>query len=81
MLMNSKAAASAVRLLNEAFCVELTPFIQESGADAWIYGHSHRNRKEFKIGATEMLTNQLGYVEMGEHPHRRSDYLPQQCLY
>ncbi|MEM9885795.1 MAG: hypothetical protein AAF849_07880 [Bacteroidota bacterium] len=33
----------------------------------WIYGHSHGNRKAFEIGETKLLTNQLGYVEMGEH--------------
>jgi Icc-related predicted phosphoesterase len=42
-------------------------FIEECQPEAWIYGHSHSNTPEFKIGKTRMLTNQLGYVEMGEY--------------
>jgi predicted MPP superfamily phosphohydrolase len=53
--------------LNEAFCVDLTPMIIDSTINAWIYGHSHRNVTEFKIGNTKMLTNQLGYVDHDEH--------------
>ncbi len=53
--------------LNEAFCVDMTSFIETSGVDVWIYGHSHRNKPEFSIGKTRMLTNQLGYVQYGEH--------------
>ena len=53
--------------LNEAFCVDLTDFVAQSGVDAWIYGHSHRNVEAFTIGRTQMLTNQLGYVQLGEH--------------
>lgn len=57
--------------LNEAFCVDLTPMIMDSNIDAWIYGHSHRNIPEFKIGNTLMLTNQLGYVAHLEHHNFR----------
>ncbi len=53
--------------LNEAFCVDLTDLIETSEIDAWVYGHSHRNVAEFDIGGTRMLTNQLGYVHLGEH--------------
>ena len=53
--------------LNEAFCVEKTEFILNSNVDYWIYGHSHRNKDDFKIGNTKMVTNQLGYAEWGEH--------------
>jgi predicted phosphohydrolase len=52
--------------LNDAFAVELFPFIESSGPDYWIYGHHHINVPAFKIGNTEMLTNQLGYVQKGE---------------
>lgn len=52
--------------LNDAFAVELHDLIADSGADAWIYGHHHRNVAEFTIGRTRMLTNQLGYVGHGE---------------
>ena len=54
-------------VLNEAFATELHDFIESSGADCWIYGHTHCNTPAFKIGNTQMLTNQLGYVKQGEH--------------
>ena len=53
--------------LNEAFCVEKTEFILNSNVDYWIYGHSHRNKDDFEIGNTKMITNQFGYAEWGEH--------------
>ena len=54
-------------VLNEAFAVELHDFILASQPDAWIFGHHHRNRSAFTIGATSLLTNQLGYVKYNEH--------------
>lgn len=53
--------------INEAFAVNLDDFIEISRIDHWIYGHHHRNIPNFKIGATELLTNQLGYVSYNEH--------------
>ncbi|MES2701556.1 MAG: metallophosphoesterase [Bacteroidota bacterium] len=53
--------------LNEAFATELHDFIAVSGVDCWLYGHTHCNTPDFKIGDTHMLTNQLGYVRHGEH--------------
>lgn len=53
--------------LNGAFVTELYDLIHDWGADYWIYGHHHYNIPEFKIGATTLLTNQLGYVQHGEH--------------
>ena len=53
--------------LNEAFAVELLDLIEEYQPEAWIYGHTHYNTPEFCIGKTRLLTNQLGYVDMGEH--------------
>jgi len=53
--------------LNEAFAVELFDLIEDSVADYWIYGHTHSNTPDFKIGHTKMLTNQLGYVKYNEH--------------
>jgi len=55
------------RVLNEAFCVEKTNFILNHEIDFWVYGHSHRNLKDFKIGETKMITNQFGYVGWNEH--------------
>lgn len=54
-------------VINEAFAVDLDHFIEDSGIDHWVYGHHHRNVKAFKIGSTELLTNQLGYVSYNEH--------------
>ncbi|MDC8006078.1 metallophosphoesterase [Aureisphaera galaxeae] len=54
-------------LLNDAFCVDKTPFILNHDVDYWVYGHSHRNLGDFNIGNTKMVTNQLGYVGMHEH--------------
>jgi predicted phosphohydrolase len=54
-------------ILNEAFATELFEFIESSNIKAWIYGHHHTNTPEFKIGNTQLLTNQLGYVQLNEH--------------
>ena len=53
--------------LNEAFYVDLTSFVEESGIDYWIYGHSHGNKEDFSIGNTKLITNQLGYIGLNEH--------------
>jgi predicted phosphohydrolase len=62
--------------LNEAFAVELFDIIEASEADYWIYGHSHYNTKDFKIGTTKMRTNQLGYVQRNENEH----FNPLKCI-
>ena len=59
--------------LNEAFGTELFDLIEELNADAWIFGHHHENVKEFKIGNTRMLTNQLGYKKNTEGKRFRLD--------
>lgn len=53
--------------LNDGFAVELFDWISQRQPDAWIYGHHHDNTPAFKIGQTRLLTNQLGYVQVGEH--------------
>lgn len=53
--------------INNVFAVELAAFITTAPLQAWIYGHSHWNTKPFTLGGTEMLTNQLGYVQLNEH--------------
>lgn len=54
-------------VLNDAFAVELFDMIEQSKIDCWIYGHHHHNGEPFKVGNTNMLTNQLGYVGRNEH--------------
>lgn len=51
--------------LNGAYVSDLTDFISSCGADYWIYGHSHRNINR-TIGTTHCISNQLGYVHVGE---------------
>lgn len=58
---------------NEAFCVDKHQFIVDSDIKYWIYGHSHRNKKDFEINGTKMITNQMGYVEYGEQSTFRLD--------
>ncbi len=53
--------------LNEAFAVELFDLIEETLPEYWVYGHTHVNTPDFKIGKTQLLTNQLGYVKYNEH--------------
>lgn len=54
-------------VINEAFATELYDLIEALSPDAWIYGHHHENVPDFAIGKTQMLTNQLGYLDYGEH--------------
>lgn len=53
--------------INEAFCVDLTDYVEKSETNFWLYGHSHFNQKPLYIGNTIMLTNQLGYVHNNEY--------------
>lgn len=59
--------------INEAFAVELFDFIYSSDISNWIYGHHHYNVPPFKIGSTQMLTNQLGYISHYENKHFQRD--------
>jgi predicted phosphohydrolase len=54
-------------ILNEGFATEYHDFIVENEPKYWIYGHHHQNTPNFKIGNTELITNQLGYVKYGEN--------------
>jgi len=54
-------------VINEAFATELFGLIEGADVKAWIYGHHHCNVPDFKIGNTEMLTNQLGYINYGDN--------------
>lgn len=59
--------------LNDAFAVELFDLIDGCGADCWIYGHLHFVVPDYFIGTTRLTSNQLGYVELGEHKLFRTD--------
>lgn len=52
--------------LSSAFATELKTYIESSGIDFWIYGHSHTNI-DTMIGNTQIICNQLGYVSHEEH--------------
>jgi hypothetical protein len=52
--------------INGAFTVELSDYIEQSGIDFWIYGHSHRNIEK-TIGKTHCICNQFGYAFHNEH--------------
>ena len=54
-------------ILNEAFAVEMYDIIEASNIDFWVYGHHHSNTPSFNIGKTQLMTNQLGYVQSNEH--------------
>ena len=60
-------------ILNEAFAVELHDYIEQTQPHYWIYGHVHANAMDFKIGNTQLLSNQLGYVRHGENTHFLND--------
>ena len=59
--------------LTGAFAVELFDLIENSEADYWIYGHHHVNTPAFRIGKTELMTNQLGYIRLNEQKKFRPD--------
>lgn len=68
-LMATEFDGSAI---NGAFTVELSDYIEHSGIDYWIYGHSHRNINKW-IGSTKCVSNQLGYVFHNEHTDFKND--------
>lgn len=53
--------------LNEAFASENDSFIESSQITYWGYGHHHCNVPDFSIGNTQLVTNQLGYVQRHEN--------------
>lgn len=59
--------------LKSAFQVDMDDFIESSGVDYWIYGHTHYSGGSgTQIGKTKLLCNQLGYVFYGEN----KDFVP-----
>lgn len=56
-------------VLNEAFAVELHDLIEQTQPHYWIFGHIHAKVSDFNIGNTKLMSNQLGYVSLGENIH------------
>jgi hypothetical protein len=54
-------------VINNAFATELSTLSEKHSIHSWIYGHSHINTLPFTLYMTEYLTNQLGYVALGEN--------------
>ena len=59
--------------INSAFVVELHDLIHDLNIDYWIYGHHHANMLDTIINDTKLVTNQLGYIDLGEnHSYRQA---------
>lgn len=52
--------------LESGFTVDLTDYIEASGIDLWVYGHSHRSIDR-TIGRTRVVSNQVGYAVYKEY--------------
>lgn len=59
--------------IQEGFATELYDLIESANAACWIYGHHHHNTPTFSIGNTQMITNQMGYVQYHEHGNFKRD--------
>jgi Icc-related predicted phosphoesterase len=59
--------------VNEAFCTDYSEFIENSGVNFWIYGHSHFNQHPVYLNKTLLVTNQLGYVASNEQEGYRNN--------
>ncbi len=70
-LCNSERYKTSI--INPAFVSELRPMISDLDIDYWIYGHHHDNMPEKEINGTKLVTNQLGYVKLGEHGEYKSN--------
>ena len=57
--------------INTAFVSEQYSLIHDWDVDYWIYGHHHANMPETTISHTKLVTNQLGYINIGEHTSYR----------
>jgi len=63
-VVSDEFKASTIR---HGFYSEQMPLIKSSRfIDYWIYGHTHRN-VDFELDGTQIVSNQQGYVHMGEH--------------
>lgn len=52
--------------LSHAFVNPMEGYVEASGVDAWIFGHTHYNgARGTRVGGTVLCTNQLGYAAKG----------------
>lgn len=52
--------------LSTAFVNAMEGYVESSGVDAWLFGHTHYNGARGRaLGNTALCTNQLGYVDKG----------------
>ncbi len=54
-------------VINSAFVVRMDDFVEHSLADYWIFGHTHYSGGSALIGKTQLICNQLGYIQYGEN--------------
>ncbi|HAC25397.1 MAG TPA: metallophosphoesterase [Cytophagales bacterium] len=59
--------------LNPAFASRAAEELGPLAPAFWIYGHHHHFVSPFRVGSTTFLTNQLGYVDRGEHRNFKPD--------
>jgi len=60
-------------VIREGFAVELFDLIEQANISQWIYGHHHSNTPPFQIGSTQLITNQLGYIQYKGHNRFKND--------
>ena len=60
-------------VLNVAFATEMYNLIEQTNIDYWLYGHHHVNTPSFTIGKTQLITNQLGYIQYKENTGFKKD--------
>ncbi len=66
MSLNS-LTKSIINTLRHSFVNSLGELIEVNDIDYWIYGHHHRNLPIEELGKTKLITNQLGYIHIGEN--------------
>lgn len=65
--MDDKRLKNPNNLFGKDYFEELFDLIEPSGISCWVYGHHHTNTPVFLIGNTQLITNQLRYVQRNEH--------------
>lgn len=64
--IDSEDPRYAANGLSSAFIVPMPKFVERSGAQAWLFGHTHYNAaRGLQLGNTTLHTNQLGYAKHG----------------